>query len=161
MPLWGTTGEFEGIGNAKNHCAATAAFNAVYYYRARNKNNSLFVNGSRADTFKALHSKIGNGPVLFPTLQKGLKAYVSEAGSAFSTVADKAYETLKSQIDGGCMCILLLSAGLTEWHYVNAIGYREYESGEKFVRVIDNWYNNSNVYIKSENIVKCYKAHIS
>lgn len=59
------------------------------------------------------------------------------------------------------MCIVLLSAGIVDWHYVNAIGYREYDSGSKYLRIVDNWNNSYNKFIYSTNLVGSYSTHIS
>jgi hypothetical protein len=158
---WGTTGEFESIRNAKNHCAATAAFNTAYYYKGLYQNSRLFVNNSRKDSFEALHKSIGNGPVLFYKLKRGLSLYALQAGFAFASKPGSSYAHAKACIDNGCMGILLLTAGLADWHYANALGYREYESGERYLKTIDNWHSSQTFYIESKKVIRCYMALIT
>lgn len=159
---WGRTGEFSGVNGAKNHCGATAAFNVVNYYRTRYGRSNLFYSNSRISTFTKLHEKIGNGPVTFIGLNSGLKTYVnSRTGSSYSGNGNGGYANIKSQIFSGNMCVVLLSAGIVDWHYVNAIGYRDYYSGSSFINVIDGWNNTTSKFIYSTNLVGSYKTHIN
>lgn len=97
-PTWGTTYDFAGVNGASNHCGATAAFNVVNYYKTRYGRSSLFYNSSRTSTFIKLHEKIGNGPVTFIGLTRGLKSYVAERGSTYSEAIVDNYTGIKAQL---------------------------------------------------------------
>ncbi|MBE5851994.1 MAG: hypothetical protein E7299_03435 [Lachnospiraceae bacterium] len=159
---WGTTGEFSGINGADDHCGATGAFNVVNYYRTRLSYNNLFVNGSDRDaTFEAIHENIGNGPVTFSQITSGLSPYVRGTGKGLTYMPASYYSDIKEYIDAGKMClVLLVSSSYDEAHYVNVIGYREYSGGVQYLRIVDNWNNNTNKYINSINIYSGYMMHI-
>lgn len=67
----------------------------------------------------------------------------------FGTI--RSWSALKSHLayydDGDNHMLYLLIWNGLEAHYVNGVGYREYSSGEKYVRIFDNWNKNINRYI--------------
>ena len=160
--MWGTTGEFSGINGAYDHCGATGAFNVVNYYRTRLSYNNLFVNGNNRDaTFEAIHENIGNGPVTFSQITSGLSPYVRGTGKGLTYMPASYYSDIKEYIDAGKMClVLLIASSYDESHYVNVVGYREYSGGVHYLRIVDNWNNNTNKYINSINIYSGYMMHI-
>lgn len=153
---YGTTGEFDGINGADNHCGATAAFNVVTYYKEYLNEPDLYVNDDRVDTFTALHVEIGNGPVLFPGYNSGLDTYVDDRGYTYHYLAQGGYTSIKNGIDKDQMSTVLMVANLLNWHMVNAVGYREYTSGTKYVRIVDGWENTSRRFILSTNMSGSY-----
>lgn len=158
--MWGTTSEFAGIGGAANHCGSTAAFNVIAYYRNRLSRPALMLS-ARSATFAALHARIGDGPVLFNALVGGLKSYVQSRGSSFGSAVTGGWVGIKREIDAGRMAIMLLTFSLFNWHYVNAIGYRRYQSGGDYIQVVNGWENTTARYVLASSFGGSYRTHIT
>ena len=162
---WGTTGEFQGVNGAKDHCGATAGFNLIQYYRYRYGHAGMMLSTRRA-TFTEMHKNVGNGPLVFNALlygwtgKAGIRRYVNDRGYKFGSYATGGYSGIKSQIDANCGVIVLIVGGFTKWHYVNAVGWRSYSGGAKFVRIVDNWNDSYSKFLRTGNIVGSYKTHI-
>ena len=97
-------------------------------------------------TFYKVHDGIGNGPVIrIAEKTKGyfrVRGYNLHYGKAFF------YKGIKAAIEKNRPCAVLLSAGIAQWHWVIAVGYREYVNGEKYIQIINGWRNSSNQFIK-------------
>jgi len=145
LPFYGTTWavmqDFEDIAN--NHCGATAATNIALYF-ATTVNPNIKKNNSVRDTFIDLHSRIGNGPVL--NFNNELKAYISSRGSTlnYSAQLPNTFSEVKKAIGERRPLSLLLMGGPFNYHWIVGVGYREYDNGEKYVRVVTGWENSAN-----------------
>lgn len=134
----------------------------VNYYGVFYDRPDLIHGAMRSSTFARIHNCIGDGPVLLSTINSGLRSYVnSRPGFFYTGGGNGRYAKIKSKIESGQICMILLFADLVNWHYVIGVGYREYTDGSKFIRVVDNWHNSSNKYIYSRNLVGSYYMHIS
>ena len=156
---WGIMNDFSSIAGGNNHCGATAAFNVINYYSVRYGRSAL-MNGSRANTFSSIFSKVGNGPVLFSKINSGLQSYVNERGYSYSGGSCGYYSSIKSRVQSGQMCMILTSASIINMHYINAIGYRDYTTGSSYIRVINEWDNSINKYLYSTLVLSSYYTHI-
>ncbi len=139
---WATTGEFESI--ADNHCGAVAATNLALYFSNRGytklKINSVY------DTFVAVHNFVGNGPVA--NINNKTKEYFASRGYTLNSTYLSLYSHIKAAIDENRPCSLLLADGIANWHWVIGIGYRQYNAGGSYVRIIDGWEKSStNFYL--------------
>lgn len=136
-----------------NHCASTSAANIMAYYAWYYSDNSLLVNNSTEHTFYSIYEDyLGSGPVWVDDYQEGITDYLyykTQYGVDFGTI--RSWSALKSHLayydDGDNHMLYLLIWNGLEAHYVNGVGYREYSSGEKYVRIFDNWNKNINRYI--------------
>ena len=158
---YGTTGEFSGVNGAQNHCAATAAFNVIAYYSVYLDIPELFVDDDREGTFTAIHEYIGNGPVLFDRYNNGLADYAEDRGRTYHYERGGTYSLIKDGINSNHMSTILLTSSITSWHMVNAVGYREYSTGTKYIRIVNGWENTANRFILSNNIVGSYTTWIT
>ncbi|NMB44730.1 MAG: hypothetical protein GX995_11465, partial [Clostridiales bacterium] len=68
------------------------------------------------------------------------------------------YKGIKEALDKNRPCAVLLTAGLTKWHWVIAVGYREYITGEKYIQVINGWRNSSDQFFKLKDGSKIVSA---
>lgn len=131
---WLTTYEVSDM--AKNHCGAVAATNISLYYDKRGYEGLKILN-SKLETFKSLHSIIGNGPVM--SLSKGLRKYFASRGYRLSYGNLGSLKEIKQAVDKGRIVGALLAKNLFNWHWVLIVGYREYSDGTTFVRLINGW----------------------
>lgn len=131
---WATTGEFTSI--AKNHCGATAVTNFALYFANRGYSN-LKINSSVYDTFVAVHKIVGNGPVM--TIADETKEYFSDRGYTLNTSSVADFSGIKTAIGNDRPCGILLANGIVDWHWIICVGYRDYSSGGKYMRIVDGW----------------------
>lgn len=137
--VWAVMSDYDDI--ATNHCGATAATNIALYF-ATAVDPNLKKNGSIRDTFTDLHKRIGNGPAI--TIADNLKKYVSSRGRTLSYASIGSYSALKTATADKMPCGLLLTAAINDWHWVISTGWRQYGSGEDYVRIVNGWDNSAN-----------------
>lgn len=140
---WITTSEVKDI--AKNHCGATAVTNIALYYHNRGYSN-LKISGSKRETFKRVHSIIGNGPVM--TIAGGTKTYFSNRGYNLSYSNVGNFATIKNAVTNDRVTGILLANGIVDWHWVLGVGYREYANGGNYIRIVNGWNNTINKFYK-------------
>ncbi len=150
---WATTGEFSNKTN--NHCGAVASTNIALYYAYKGYIN-LLVNTSKPATFYEIHNNIGNGPVM--KVAAKTKDYFISRGYNLNYRMVPLYKGIKEAVAMNRPCGVLLTAGIANWHWVIAVGYREYANGEKYIRVINGWENSSNQFFKIKNGAKIVSA---
>lgn len=140
---WITTGETSDIAN--NHCGATAVTNIALYYAERGY-DKLKINDSNLDTFKAVHKIVGNGPVV--SITSGANKYFKDRGYSLSSSSVGSFNAVKSAVNSNQIQGVLLSDGIFNWHWILAVGYRQYDSGEKYMRIVNGWDNSIDVFYK-------------
>ena len=141
-----------------NHCASTSAANMMAYYAWYYYDDSLLENGNTEHTFYVLYEDyLGSGPVWVDDYQDGITDYLfynTQYGVDFGTITS--WSGVKSHLayydDGDNHMLYLLIWNGLEAHYVNGVGYREYSSGSKYVRIIDNWHRNIDYYISYSSL---------
>jgi len=126
-----------------DHCGATAATNICLYFATQGYTR-LKKNGSVNDTFYDLHSRTGNGPVL--TIAGDVKSYATSRGTTIRSSSVASYSTYKTAISKDRPCGILLTAAPKKWHWVVGVGYRDYASGSKYVRIVTGWKNSANFF---------------
>ncbi len=137
---WATTGEFNDI--AKNHCAATAVTNFALYFA--NRGYSKLKIDTVYDTFVAVHKIVGNGPVM--TIADKAKKYFSNRGYTLKTKAADDFPSIITAVNNDRPSGILLANGIVDWHWVICIGYRVYDSGGNYMRIVDGWHDTINMY---------------
>lgn len=140
---WISTSDTDTIAN--NHCGATAVTNMAIYYDFLG-NDNLVINENKIYTFKEIHKIIGNGPV--PIISIGAKKYFKTRGYNLLKYSTKSFKEIKNSIDENNILGVLLFNGIFNWHWVLAVGYREYENGERYLQIVNGWENSSNVFFK-------------
>ncbi len=133
---WATTYEFKG--RAKDHCGTICAINlALWILRQYDSNKELL--------FRLFYRQIKNGPTLSTSgLRRGFKLM----GFPLKRKKIYNYEQLKTAItEGKPVCILLSTHGF-HWHWVMAVGWREFPNGERYLRIVDNWRPTAERYYK-------------
>ena len=150
---WATTGEFSN--NTNNHCAAVASTNIGLYYAYQGYIN-LLINTSKSATFYQIHSNIGNGPIL--KIAAKTQDYFKSRGYTLNYRKVPFYKGIKEAVDNNRPCAVLLTAGVAQWHWVIAVGYREYATGERYIQIINGWKNSSNQFFKIKNGAKIVSA---
>lgn len=140
---WAVMGNFNDI--ALNHCGAATATNlalqlASLDYPFIKKNHNI------KDTFVDLHNRIGNGPVI--TIAGNLENYISSRGYVLKHSRILTYSGLQKAISNNRPCALLLCASPLHWHWVMVVGWRQYSSGEKYLRIVTSWDNSANYFCR-------------
>lgn len=130
---WAITKEFSDI--AQNHCGATAVTNFALYFANCGYSN-LKIN-SVYDTFVAVHGIVGNGPVM--TIADKAKTYFSNRGYTLNTSSVKLFSGIKTAVKNHRPCGILLANGIVDWHWVICVGYRCYDSGDNYMRIVNGW----------------------
>ena len=97
------------------------------------------INNNERESFISIHKIVGNGPVV--SLKNKIKLYFSTRGYILGDNKLNSFQDIKNSIDKGYPVGLLLMRNLFDWHWIMAIGYRVYNSGEKYLRVVDGWHN--------------------
>lgn len=129
--------------DAKNHCAATAIANLALYFGNVGKSSAL--SETPEDTLRSVYEMVGNGPILF--FKKRAERYFQKHGEILSMHAISRAE-ISSAMGRGHISVLLLKDGLFRWHWVLAIGERVYDSGRKYLMVMDGWHRSRPRYLE-------------
>ena len=141
---WAIMDDYEDI--ATNHCGATAVTNLALYFAEIGKSN-LKINGSKRDTFIAVHNIVGNGPR--PTIANDAVQYFKSRGYTLNYSSANDYELYKIAIRQNKPCGVLLADAYNEWHWILGIGYRNYiDFPGQYMHAIDGWNNATNRYFK-------------
>ena len=140
---WSVMRNFNDI--AHNHCGATAATN-ITRQLAYAGNPLLMKNNSLNNIFADLHDLIGNGPVM--TINSNLGKYISTRAYTLNHSRILTYSGLQKAISNNRPCALLLCASPLHWHWVVVVGWRQYDSGEKYLRIVTGWDNSANYYCR-------------
>lgn len=133
---WITMGEVSDIG--EDHCAATAVTNLALYFANCGYTN-LKINTNR-ETFAEIYSIVDKGPVM--TIASQTVAYFRDRGYTLYYSMVSNFSGYKTAFANNRPCALLLKDALLAWHWVIGIGYREYTTGEQYIRIIDGWNDN-------------------
>ncbi len=137
------TGDFKDI--AKNHCGAVCALNIVLILSQREP--MLSAGESTLEKFKEIHKIIGNGPA--SSIARGIFKYAQKQGVRLGYQSDiKSFEDVKAAADRENPCGILLANAVLDWHWVTCVGYREYQSGENYIRIADGWSKTANRFYK-------------
>lgn len=139
---WVVTGDFTDI--AKDHCAATAVTNLAMYFA--NRGYTKLKKSSNRQTFIAVHDIVGNGPVM--TIAGKTKEYFSNCGYSLNYKSVSDFDGIKSATKKGRPCGILLADGITAWHWIISVGYREYTNSGNYIRVMDGWNRDVNRFYK-------------
>ncbi|MBF7097556.1 hypothetical protein [Alkalibacter mobilis] len=140
---WAITRKFKDF--AKNHCGAVLVTNLAIYFSSSGYKN-LIVDDSVSNTFNFVHKIVGNGPVI--KLSSKARTYFAERGCDLHYKRVNSYEKIKEAVNRGNPLGLLLSNGFTNWHWVMVVGWREYETGDNYLNIVDGWNNSINRFYK-------------
>lgn len=145
---WVSTGETSKYAN--NHCGSVAVTNLALYFAYKGKNNLKV--GDRITTFKTVHRYVGDGPkmTIADDAVKYFKfrGYILNYSTDRSTLMSDRISKENTAIDNGRPCGLLLEDALFSWHWILAVGYRNYTSGDKYFQIVDGWNNNADRFYK-------------
>lgn len=130
---------------ARDHCGATAVTNLALYFAKRGKTN-LKIDDSKRSTFIEVHKIIGNGPVMM--IAGGATQYFSNRGYTLNHSSIGSYSGVKTAIGNNRILGILLADGIVSWHWILGVGYRQYTSGENYIRIMDGWHNTVDKYYK-------------
>ncbi len=140
---WVVTGDFKDI--AKNHCGAVAVTNLALYFAA--KGAAGLKRKNERETFSAVHNVVGNGPVL--RITRKARQYFDFRGYELFKKTVRSFSGIKDAIDNDMPCLVLLAHGITHWHWVLAVGYREYPDNKgRYLHIIDGWTRNQDKFYK-------------
>ena len=130
---WVITDDFKDI--AKDHCGATAVTNLAMYFA--NRGYSKLKKDSNRETFIAVHNIVRNGPVM--TIADKAEKYFSDCGYTLHYSSVGTFDGIKAATGNDRPCGILLADGIVAWHWILSVGYREYESGGKYIRIMNGW----------------------
>lgn len=142
---WITTSEVSDI--AKNHCGATAVTNLSLYFA--NRGYTKLKRATNRDTFIAVHDVVGNGPKM--TIADDAKEYFSDCGYTLYYHTSKNFDNIKAATSKDRPCGILLVDGIVSWHWILSVGYRDYTSGDHYVRIVDGWNDTADRFYKLNN----------
>ena len=131
---WAVMEDYELIAN--DHCGATAATNIALYYAERGYTD-LKKNDSIDDTFTDLHLRIGDGPA--PFIASDLKDYATDQGYTMTSSLVGTYSGLKTATLNNKACGVLVTTAINEWHWIVSVGWREYDTGASYIRIVNGW----------------------
>lgn len=131
--------------NAENCCGCVTATNIVNWY-ANTKYSGLLVNGSLQDTIDKMYTYTGDGPEI--TIAPDVKNYCTSMGYTCTTSSVGNTTAFKNAIANDLPLGVLLCAGISDWHWVLGVGYREYTGGDFYIRNVNTWDDYYNYYVK-------------
>lgn len=140
---WAITSDYSSF--AENHCGATCVTNLALYYASRGYSN-LKVSNSKDSTFKKVYDIVGPGPVM--TIADEAKQYFKARGYTLKNRSVGTFSGLKTAIGNDRPLGILLCNGIVDWHWVLCVGYREYITGDDYMRIVDGWNNTANRFYK-------------
>lgn len=154
-----TMSSLRASGGFSGNCTPTAATNILSFYKEKRGFSSI--GSSRKNIYDGIVSnsgwnQFGNVGMTFSQATRGMKSVVNGAGYSFSS--DTYWLNLWSDWKrdlGNDFPILTSVYGYKQnagsWedvgHAIVAVGYREYESGAKYLRVYDGWNTTNDKYI--------------
>ena len=139
---WVITTDFSNI--ASNHCGATAITNLALYYA--NQGYSNLKKSTPYNTFVAVHKICPDGPR--PTIADYADMYFDDCGYTLKTRSVDNFSDLVDATASDHPCAMLLANGATAWHWILGIGWREYITGDQYIRVMDNWKRTADRFYK-------------
>ena len=161
-----TTGDF--TEEAKNHCAAVCATNLLSYalekYSPNVAGSPYAEEDGKHTLFLAVHNAMGDGPVFF--FDTRLRRFFDNGfgkryGLRMHSQSVHGFKEIKRALDDGCPCALLLANDLFHWHWVLAVGYREYEGTDylevsetkvmepgNYLRIADSWRHQADTFYR-------------
>ena len=139
---WAIMSDYNNIAN--NHCGAVCVTNMAQYFKSEGYSCT---ESSLLNTFVKVHSYVGNGPVM--DITSGASSYFSYKGYTLSSSGVSTFALLKSAISSDKPVGMLLLDSPSSWHWVLAVGYREYLSdSSQYARIVDGWNNTCNKFYK-------------
>lgn len=144
---WARTKDYNHL--AKNHCGAVFVTNLALYFASKGYGD-LLIDNNKDDTFEGVHRIVGNGPAL--TVAKKGKEYFYERGYSLEFSRLRSFEDIKDAISKGYPLGVLLTNGIFSWHWIMALGWRQYKAGsssqENYMRIVDSWNNTADRFYK-------------
>lgn len=124
---------------AHNHCGAVLATNLWVHSLPY----PLPVSEQVA-YFKIIHSYIGDGPVV--CLESKIRRFLKREKQSLATYRTKNQQEIKASLQLGLPLALLLAKDPLNWHWVMAVGYREYKDGTLYLQVVTGWHQKAVYY---------------
>ena len=138
---WAITGDYQD--RAKNHCGAVCMTNVVLLFADRG-HRRLLTENHRDKTFESVHQYIPDGPQ--PRIARKGAKYFRSRQSKLCYKSFRRWENIKNAITADCPVALLLVDGLFSWHWVLAVGYRRYQTGEAYLQIVTGWQRKPQYY---------------
>jgi hypothetical protein len=77
----------------------------------------------------------------------GTTDYFAYKGYTLNAAGVSSFSLIKSAINSDRPIAMLLLAGILNWHWILAVGYREYTAdSSQYVRIVDGWNNTCNKF---------------
>lgn len=131
---WDTTGM---LSAAKNHCAAVMLSNLAQCFEDSGPNR-----------LTRIYGQIGDGPVVCAP-SRGRRCLQALSSIDLRVRGWRRYARIPSQIELGRPCAVMVAKDIGNWHWVLCIGWRRYENGELWLRIVDGWQPNPVFYRKN------------
>ena len=140
VTAWKNMNTFQNLSGVENHCAATSAYNLIYYYKYFNNDTLPNTTSEIHQLFLDIYEYIGEGPVTPLSFRNKLKDYLEEETNYNYTIEQlsETWSNYKTEINNNCMVNLCYMASLTSAHMVNGVGYREYVF-DNYCIIYNNW----------------------
>lgn len=140
---WVTTGDFNSFAN--NHCGAVAITNLALYFAERGHSNLKV--GTNYNTFMEVYDIVGDGPEV--TIAGNAKKFFSDRGYTLKSSSVLTYAGIIDAISKDHPCGVLLENSLLDWHWVIAVGYRDYGGTGRYMRIVNGWDDSIDVFYKA------------
>lgn len=73
------------------------------------------------------------------TIADEAKEYFTDRGYTLKTSSVGSFSGIQTAIGNDRPCGILLANAIVDWHWVICVGYRAYNSGGSYMRVVDGW----------------------
>lgn len=121
---------------ARNHCAAVCLANVILCLKA----GRTVRQEERDRIFRRTYALLGNGPLFTREFRKGAGNALYEAGLTGCRLRPCGSPgAVRSCLEQGSPCAVLVMIAPLDWHWVLAVGCREYEDGSFYLRICDGW----------------------
>lgn len=132
-----------------NHCGATAITNVALYIARKNSSYSSLKKSTTAKTLESVYSFVGNGPIIsVSSLMSGGKKYFTDCGHTLNYASADDFGTVVTALSKGRPCCILLRNAALDWHWVVAVGFRQYSSGGNYFQIVTGWSRTDKYFYK-------------
>lgn len=141
-----TTAETADI--ADNHCACVCAVNVLKLVQNNRKTviAEQGIENENRHCFELAHRYIVNGPIF--RFRSRLKRFFGAIGCILVCKRAGGLAGIKSELEGGRPVALMVHGDGLDFHWILAIGYKDYGNGTVYLNLVDNWNKRHDRYLK-------------
>ncbi|MCD7880692.1 MAG: hypothetical protein LUG47_03265 [Clostridiales bacterium] len=139
--------------SVQNHCGATCITNAVLLIARKNSSYSSLKKSTTAGTLESVYNYVGNGPIVTASkLMSGAKSYFTSCGHTLNYSSANSFSDVVTAIGNNRPCCILLENSASSWHWVLAVGWRQYSSGGNYFQIVTGWSRTDKYFYKVNSV---------